>query len=321
MKKLHLSILAFLLVMAGLPLITNDASAETTFRITRKIYGQGRYEGDDAESNTDNAEQAPVLKTEPEPEQAEQPVAPAPEAEPEPQQAEHQPEPAPELKPEVKTVKQQPQQEAPAKEEEPVRVAEPLPPVAEPNLKQPEIKKPVDIRQAEKQEPEPDFEIEEITPKTEPVDEATQPPHTPTLAEKAENLAPAKNEELFQEALKHYNDATKLGQQGKFKEAVVAYQKALYIHPAFPDARVGLAVSYASLGQWLPMINELEMALQLQDMFLDKFNLVQAHYNLGAAYCVQGDTKRAMSEFDEVKEARHPNIKQLEMFIQSHCNP
>ena len=160
---------------------------------------------------------------------------------------------------------------------------------------------------------------DEVTPTNTTPEDADNQPQRPTPAEEADALKPAKNEALFKEALTHYNEAIHLNQQGQFKEAVVEYQKALYIDPAMPDARVGLAVSYASLGQWQPMINELQMALQLKDMFLDKFNLVQAHYNLSAAYCVQQDSKRAHEELDLVKEAHHPNLQQLQMFIDSHC--
>lgn len=139
-------------------------------------------------------------------------------------------------------------------------------------------------------------------------------------AEPAHETEPVReiSEKARKEALKHYNQAGELGRKGEMKEAVLAYQKAIMINPNLADAYVGLAAAYGNMGRWQLAVTQLQKALA-NGRFQDPFNRVQAHFNLGAAYCFLDQPAMAETEYRAVAGENHPHADRLRQIINQKC--
>lgn len=64
-------------------------------------------------------------------------------------------------------------------------------------------------------------------------------------------------------AKKEYEKGSKLSLEGKTKEAIAQFQRALEIHPAYLKARNDLGVQYILLKQWAEAIEQFEAAIDI----------------------------------------------------------
>ncbi|NJN95414.1 MAG: tetratricopeptide repeat protein [Anaerolineales bacterium] len=87
----------------------------------------------------------------------------------------------------------------------------------------------------------------------------------------------------------HYNLGNVFQQQGRMEEAIREYEAAL--HPNFSNPYLNLGVIYGMQGRLEEAVNELKTALQINP------NLEEAHLNLGIVYKQQGHWKEAINEY------------------------
>jgi tetratricopeptide (TPR) repeat protein len=89
----------------------------------------------------------------------------------------------------------------------------------------------------------------------------------------------------------HNNLGLVLAQQGKLKEAMGYYSKALKIKPGDVEVLNNLGLALAGQGRLEEAISHYSKALEIEP------NFVGPHYNLGLALAEQGDLEEAISHF------------------------
>jgi tetratricopeptide (TPR) repeat protein len=94
-------------------------------------------------------------------------------------------------------------------------------------------------------------------------------------------------------AEEHYNVGVELESQGRLKEAIAEYDKALHLDPNFSLAYNNRGAAYANLGQFQRAIQDYDESLRL-----DLQNNV-AYNNRGAAYADLGQFQQAIQDYDE----------------------
>lgn len=124
---------------------------------------------------------------------------------------------------------------------------------------------------------------------------------------------------LQAEAVKHYNKANWYGQRDKIDLAIAEYGKAVIISPGFSDAYVGLSTAWMRKNEWENVLTYANKALALKKSFMDPMNILQAEYNLTAAYCATDEYDKAMRYFKDVKKANHPATVALQQYLNQNC--
>jgi tetratricopeptide (TPR) repeat protein len=100
-------------------------------------------------------------------------------------------------------------------------------------------------------------------------------------------LCPTENEQ----AMRLYNDALQLQQQGRLLDSEAAYLKAIELDPRYCDAM-------DNLGQMLRSVGDTKQAISWYTRSLSvKPDNVVAHQDLAVAYRVQGDINRSQTEY------------------------
>ncbi|WP_303674283.1 tetratricopeptide repeat protein [Vampirovibrio chlorellavorus] len=124
-----------------------------------------------------------------------------------------------------------------------------------------------------------------------------------------------------QEALSHYNRASYYGHANQLREAILEYQQAIRKNPELADAYVGLSSTYLLKHQWEEVFLNARKALSLKTGFMDPGNIVQAKYNLSAAYCAADDYGQAKIFYNAVKLANHAQTAELWEYLKKNCKP
>ncbi len=93
--------------------------------------------------------------------------------------------------------------------------------------------------------------------------------------------------DLFRAAEAHFNLGVTYVEQGRWKEAVKAFQQATRFNPGLAEAYNGLAVAQGRLGRYDQAIQACKQALRINPQ------MVRAHYNLAALYLALGDIRSA----------------------------
>lgn len=124
-----------------------------------------------------------------------------------------------------------------------------------------------------------------------------------------------------QEALSHYNRASYYGHANQLREAIQEYQQAIRKNPELADAYVGLSSAYLLKHQWEEVFINARKALSLKAGFMDPANIVQAKYNLSAAYCAADDYGQAKFFYNAVKSANHAQTAELWEYLKKNCKP
>ena len=131
-------------------------------------------------------------------------------------------------------------------------------------------------------------------------------------------VGPEKHRAL-EKAISHYNRANFYGQRNEPDNAILEYQKALSLNPAFADAYVGLSTASMRKNDWENVIEMARNALKLKADFMEPTNITQARFNLSTAYCVTDNPHSAKRYYKKVKQAGHPDTERLWAYIQKNC--
>jgi Tfp pilus assembly protein PilF len=102
------------------------------------------------------------------------------------------------------------------------------------------------------------------------------------------------SQEEIEEALKIYNQAKYLHQDGNYQEAIQEYKRAAQLDKGNPFIFNYMGLAYLSIGDHDSAIGALRQALKLNP------NLADVHNNLGVVYSEMGETEKAFQEFTTV---------------------
>ncbi len=95
------------------------------------------------------------------------------------------------------------------------------------------------------------------------------------------------------EAEKQHNSGAALQEEGRYEEAIRAYDEAIRLDSQFAVAYGGRGLAYDSLGQHQRAIQDLDEAIRLDPQ------LAMAYNNRGLAYDNLGQHQRAIQDLDE----------------------
>ncbi|MCD6452588.1 MAG: tetratricopeptide repeat protein [Acidobacteria bacterium] len=84
------------------------------------------------------------------------------------------------------------------------------------------------------------------------------------------------------------------GELGRYQEAIEAYKQAIRLKPDDAEAHFQLGVAYGELGRWSEAVTAFKEAIRL------KPDDAEAHYNLGVAYGKLGRWSEAVTPFKQV---------------------
>lgn len=110
--------------------------------------------------------------------------------------------------------------------------------------------------------------------------------------------------EVVSKANAHYQRAYALGTDGKRKEAIEAYSKAIELFPLFYEAIDNRAFTYMELGDYQSALNEFESSLRVEP------NGMAAFFSKGECLMKLGRLKEAETVFKEGLE-RFPEQKDM----------
>lgn len=96
------------------------------------------------------------------------------------------------------------------------------------------------------------------------------------------------------QALKHYDTATKLYDQGKLEEAIAEYDEVIRLDPSFTLAYNFRGLAYGELGQHQRAIQDFDRAITLDPQYALAYGM------RGNAYSYLGQYQRAIQDFDQV---------------------
>lgn len=113
-----------------------------------------------------------------------------------------------------------------------------------------------------------------------------QNPQNPDLQQIKNKLKSMSNDTLFQYALDSHN-------QGKYAEALAAYQRILETNKNYPDLYYCKGLLYRDMGM------REEAILAFQTAIAQNPNSAEAHYNLGYAYRCKGLHNDAIAEYQK----------------------
>ncbi|MDI6794466.1 MAG: tetratricopeptide repeat protein [bacterium] len=94
----------------------------------------------------------------------------------------------------------------------------------------------------------------------------------------------------------HYQTGEQYRQEGKYPQAIEAYQQAIRLNPYYKEAYNGLGQAYSSSEMYKEALLAFARAITIDPKYL------AAHINLGFTYEVQGDLEKAGTEYKLVLE-------------------
>ncbi|MCT7985428.1 tetratricopeptide repeat protein [Laspinema sp. A4] len=106
--------------------------------------------------------------------------------------------------------------------------------------------------------------------------------------------------EALEQAEAYNNEGYDLATQGKFIEAVTAFEQAIALYPAYDTAYNNLGIAYAQMGNFSAAVSAFEQALTLNAGNVEYYN------NLGSALGSLGRISEATNVLREAI-ARYPN--------------
>jgi tetratricopeptide (TPR) repeat protein len=102
-----------------------------------------------------------------------------------------------------------------------------------------------------------------------------------------------KNMEEKTKSILHHNSATKLQKEGKYKEAINEFNKALSIDPKFAMAYASRGVTFHYLGEYTTAIKDYSQAIRINPSDATFYN------NRGASYQKLEKHQQAIEDFDQ----------------------
>jgi tetratricopeptide (TPR) repeat protein len=97
-----------------------------------------------------------------------------------------------------------------------------------------------------------------------------------------------------QDARRAFVNGNKLASEGKFPDALAAYQKAIELDPDNPYYHYNAGIVYGEVGDFASAFKEFKKAVEL------KPDHVQSHFRLGLFYTVSNLPQKALEEFRQV---------------------
>lgn len=109
----------------------------------------------------------------------------------------------------------------------------------------------------------------------------------------AAQQAPQQQEQQPDPAVVAHDQGVRLAQEGKWREAVTALNKAIELNPNFAAAYASRAHVYHVAGQYQQAIADYSQAISRQPGY------VEAYYNRGNVYSDSGQYQRALADYSE----------------------
>ncbi|MCT7972123.1 tetratricopeptide repeat protein [Laspinema olomoucense] len=113
-------------------------------------------------------------------------------------------------------------------------------------------------------------------------------------------VSPSNSSVDLEQAEAYNNQGYDLASQGKFREAVAAFEQAIALYPSYDTAYNNLGITYAQMGNFSAAVSAFEQALTLNSGNVEYYN------NLGSALGSLGRISEATNVFREAI-ARYPN--------------
>ena len=104
----------------------------------------------------------------------------------------------------------------------------------------------------------------------------------------------------------HYNEGNKSFKDGRFKEAIGNYKKALHHNKTFKEAAINLSTAYMKNLNFDEALETLKVGIAL-----DSSN-PHIHYNYACYYSLTGQPKASMKKLQEAIRLGFTNFKQIE---------
>ena len=163
-------------------------------------------------------------------------------------------------------------------------------------------------------------------------------PSTKPLTETMHYKAKKKAEKDTDSANAHFLRGCSYDELNMYKEAIKAYQQSVKIKPDFAEAYVNLGATYYKLGRYANAIDAYKRAIQIKPsssvynklgaiyIIKGKYSIARdtfkkatdidpndavAHYNLGVAYFLNGETNAAFREYIILKDLDKERAKSL----------
>ena len=163
-------------------------------------------------------------------------------------------------------------------------------------------------------------------------------PSTKPLTEPKHYKAKKKAEKDTDSANAHFLRGCSYDELNMYKEAIKAYQQSVKIKPDFAEAYVNLGATYYKLGRYANAIDAYKRAIQIKPsssvynklgaiyIINGKYSIARdtfkkatdidpndavAHYNLGVAYFLNGETNAAFREYIILKDLDKERAKSL----------
>lgn len=96
----------------------------------------------------------------------------------------------------------------------------------------------------------------------------------------------------LREAEAYNNRGVELAEQGKFKDAITAFNRAIKIHPTYENAHNNLGLAFGSQDNFLEAVAAFNRALEINPKNFETYN------NLGIALGSQGKFEAAVAAFN-----------------------
>ncbi len=104
----------------------------------------------------------------------------------------------------------------------------------------------------------------------------------------------------------HYNEGNKNFKEGKYKEAIINYKKALHHNKSFQEATINLSTAYMKISNFEEALKTLE-----KGMMLDSKN-PHIHYNYACYYSLTGQPEASLKKLKTAIQFGFNNFKQIE---------